>query len=89
MCGAMRVPQVQAAAQPAVYAEPVEVNERVSPHGDAAYREVRQGPFVFRQYTRTIRPGTGQGPGCTCGCLVIVFLLFLLLRGCQAVFFGG
>jgi hypothetical protein len=86
-CGGRRIPVVEASAQPVPYAEPVEVTTRASSSGDTVYSEVRQGPFVFRQYTRTYTGrGPGFGGGCGCGCLLLLFLLFLIIRGLGTLF---
>lgn len=83
-CGASRLPDTAPApvvlrdAQPEV--EQVEVF--TSEDGRTIYRQFRQGPFVFREYTRQ---GSG-GWGCGCGCLVLMFMVYLMLRGFFSLF---
>lgn len=86
-CGANRLEVVEATAMPMVQPEPQaeEAEVYTSADGQTTYRRVRQGPFVFQQYTRTY---TGNGPnwGCGCGCFVILFMIYLMLRGLASLF---
>ncbi len=85
-CGANRLEVIEATAVPMVQAAPEEEAEVfTSADGQTTYRRVKQGPFVFQQYTRTY-DGTGPNWGCGCGCLVVMFMLYLMLRGFMSLF---
>lgn len=78
----MRLEVVEATAMPMVQAGAPAAEEEVftSADGQTTYRRVRQGPFVFQQYTRTYQGG-GPNWGCGCGCFVILFMIYLMFKG--------
>lgn len=80
-----RTPDAERREVEVVSVEPIEVEARPRDAAEELLRgfQQQQGPFVFRQYTRTY---AGGGPGCGCGCLLAAFLMFLLVRGFLSLF---